>query len=80
MNTPKFELFETNHGVDGWDAKTNLVARFTTKELAHEFLAARGFTHVQFGSFYHQDPSRRHCMGCVSYGIAEAKQVPEDPK
>lgn len=73
MKTPKYELHETDHGIDGWDAKTVLVARFTTTEKAEAWLAAKGYTYRQYGSYYHQDEAKRHTMGCISYKITEAK-------
>lgn len=78
--TPPFELYETDHGIDGWDAKTVLVARFTTKEKAMAWLVARGFNHAEYGSFYHMDPARRHTMNAISYGIKDTNLVSEDPK
>jgi len=80
MKTLPFELYETNHGIDGWDAKTKLVARFSDKNLALQWLAERGFNHVEHGSYAHKDPARRHTMGQITYAIKPALEVPEDPK
>lgn len=80
MKTPKYELMETDHGIDGWDAKTRLIARFTEKQKAEAWLAAKGHTYIQYGSYYHQDENRRHTMGAISYNITDALCVPEDPE
>lgn len=78
---PKLELHETDHGMGGMgDATTKLVARFSKKLFADAWLAHRGFTHEQYGSFYHEDEAKRHCMGCISYTIRNAEAVPIDPK
>lgn len=77
--TLPFELYETDHGIDGWDAKTVLVARFSDKEKAQAYLAARGFDHVEYDGFWHRDPSRRHTMNAISYAIRDAIIVPENP-
>jgi hypothetical protein len=79
MKTPRYELHETNHGIDGWDAKTTLAARFSTSEKAEAWLAAKGYTFRRYGSFYHQDEAKRHTMGCVSFKIVETACVDEDP-
>lgn len=80
MSTPKYELKETDHGIDGWDAKTKLVARFDTKELAEAWLAKREYNHKEYGAYSHADPNKRHCMGKISYTIMEDPQVPENPQ
>lgn len=80
MSTPEFELYKTDHGIDGWDARTTLEARFTTKHKAVLYLATRGYCHIEYGSFYHLDPAKRHCMGCISFKIENTKLVPEDPQ
>ena len=78
--TPPFELHETNHGIDGWDAKTKLVARFSSNDLAMTWLANRGFTHREYSSFAHVDPASRHTMGQITYEIKASNLVPEDPE
>ncbi len=79
---PPFELWKTDHGVDGWDAKTWLVARFTHRKKAMEYLRARGYTFLE-GSYYaHENENQRHCMGKITYEIRPAKtnMILVDPK
>lgn len=77
---PPFELWKTDHGTDGWDARTWLVAHFTTRERAIGYLEAKGYTYEQVDGFYHRDEARRHAMGAVSYQIRENRPlVPVDP-
>lgn len=78
--TPKFCLYKTDHGIDGWDAKTKLVARFDTVALAEWWLRDRGYTFKEHGQYAHAEPARRHGMGNISYHIAPDVQVPENPK
>lgn len=79
---PPIELWKMDHGIDGWDAKRWLVARFTARDKAVEYLIARGFTyrHNGQGDYYHKDPAHRNTMGAISYEIREVKpEVPVDP-
>lgn len=76
---PQFELHETDHGIDGWDAKSKLVGRFTTKAKAEAWLVARGFNHRETGWYWHIDPARRHTMNAITYEIRAALNVPIDP-
>ena len=77
---PGFELWKTNHGTDGWDAKTWLVAKFTTEEKAATYLQKRGFTFPVGNSFYNDDDKLRNTMGAISYEIRTVKiDVPVDP-
>lgn len=80
MKTPKFKLMMTNHGTDGWDAKTAMIARFNDLERAQAYLASRGYTFYENGNFEHQDHNRRHCMGKITYAITADEQVPENPE
>jgi hypothetical protein len=78
---PSFELIKTDHGIDGLDAKRWLVARFTTRQKAVDYLKARQFTHHESGWYWHAEKSHRHTMGAISYEIREVKQeVPVDPQ
>ena len=79
---PPFELWKHDAGIDGWDAKRWLVARFTTREKAVAYLAARGYTHAEGRDhFAHSDESQRHTMGKISYEIREVTpEVPVDPQ
>lgn len=77
---PPIELWKTNHGIDGHDARRWLVARFTTRDKAVAYLAARQFTHHEHGYFAHADPAFRHTMGQITYEVREVKpEVPVDP-
>jgi hypothetical protein len=80
LRTPKYELHETDDGMDGYNAITKLKARFDTEELAKAWLTRRGYTYLENDSYAHIDVSRRHCMGKISYTILEAKKVPENPE
>lgn len=80
--TPPFELWKTDHGVDGHDAKTWLVARFTTEEKAMVYLSSYGysFTLGNGRDYYHTDPKLRNTMGAISYSIRPVTiTVPTDP-
>jgi hypothetical protein len=67
-----FELLETNHGVDGWDARTKSLGHFRTKEQAVQWLADRGYTRIEeYGAFFHADNAKRFCMCAISYEIKE---------
>lgn len=78
---PPFELRKTDHGIDGWDAKTWVIAKFTTKQKALDYLAERGFTHKQWNSYYHKDEAKRNTMGAISYEIREvSRSIPTDPE
>lgn len=70
---PPFELFKTDSGIDGHDATTWLVARFSTFHKAEEYLARRGYTFFDHGSYYHHDITRRNTMNHISYAIRDAK-------
>ncbi len=75
------ELWKTDHGIDGWDAKTWLVARFTSREKAMEYLSARGFDFFEYGSYAHREEKFRHTMGKLTYEIRPPKiaEIPVDP-
>lgn len=78
---PPFELWKTDHGIDGLDARSWLVARFTTRQKAVEYLSARKFTHFETGWYWHENVKLRHTMGAITYQIKEVKpEVPVDPK
>jgi len=70
-----FELRKTDHGIDGWDAKTTIEAYFTSQEAAIKYLSRRDFTYDQYGSYYHADKAYRHCMGCISYRIVKTDDL-----
>jgi hypothetical protein len=79
--TPPFELWKTDHGTDGWDARTWLVGRFTKRSKALAYLTARGYDFEQGGYFWHIDEAHRCTMGAISYEIREVKtEVPVDPE
>jgi hypothetical protein len=79
MTDPLFELWKTDHGIDGWDAKTVLVAKFTTRDKALAYIAAMGFTRkTHFGHYEHHDERYRHTMGKLTFEIREPK-IPVDP-
>jgi hypothetical protein len=77
-----YELWKTNHGIDGWDAKTTLEAVFTTLTKALQWLERRGFTHEAFGGmhFWHAEEKYRHTMGAISYEIRKANSPIIDPE
>lgn len=78
---PPFELWKTDHGIDGKDARSWLVARFTTRDRAMAYLSKRGYTYQSNGWLWHSDPNQRHTMGAISYEIREVKpEVPVDPE
>lgn len=79
---PPFELLKTDHGIDGWDAKTWLVARFTTKPKAVAYLKSIGYGYQQFrDNYYADDIGHRNTMGAISYAIREkVPDVPIDPE
>lgn len=78
---PPYELWKTDHGIDGLDARSWLVARFTTRQKAVDYLTERGFTHRQSGWYWHSDVKNRHTMGAITYEIKEVEpSVPVDPK
>jgi hypothetical protein len=78
---PPFELWKTDHGIDGKDAKRWLVARFTSRANAIAYLKARVFTYQRDGWFWHADERHRHTMGAISYEIrAVEPRVPIDPE
>jgi hypothetical protein len=70
-----YELWKTDHGVDGWAAQRTLEARFTTSQLAANYLINRNFTHWEYGSWWHSDVCHRHTIGAISYQI---KPMPVD--
>ena len=77
-----YELWKTDHGIDGWDARTWHVANFSSIDKAIAYLAKRGFTHKNsFGDFYwHAEEAQRHTMGAISYQIRKSNQtIPSDP-
>lgn len=79
----RFELYETNHGIDGWDAKRTLVAYFSDRGKAVTYLHTRGFTFRRGDNHYwHRDKDRRHTMGAISYEIVDTapKTIPVDPE
>ncbi len=81
---PPYELWKTDNGIDGHDAKRWLVARFTTRQKAVAYLAARSFTYQLGGvnpTYWHAEEKHRHTMGAISYEIREVKpEVPVDPE
>lgn len=78
---PPFTLYKTDHGVDGLDAKTWPVARFTKREKALGYLQSKGFTYQKPGGhFWHQDEKYRNTMGAISYELRETMpELPIDP-
>jgi hypothetical protein len=77
---PPFELWKTDHGIDGHDARTWLVARFTTRQKAFEYLRGLGYSYPQHGHYYCEKVEGRHTMGALSYEIREKyPDVPVDP-
>ena len=77
-----FELWKTDNGIDGWDAKSWLVAHFTSREKAVNYLAERDYTFPGYSAnqFRHKDIAKRHTMGEITYEIRERKiTVPTDP-
>lgn len=76
-----WELIKTDHGIDGWDARSTLEARFTTLQKALSWLRNRGFTWEEHGSWYHGDHDKRNRMGAISYNIDKAPSGPPiDPE
>lgn len=71
-----YELKETNHGIDGWDAKTRTKALFSTYEKAQAWLQKRGY--ALDGSEYYPPPEKRG-MGMLSYKIVPATEIAVDP-
>lgn len=78
-------VIETNHGVDGFDATTKLVATYDDWQQALADLRERGFyvdwdghpirTHEPYrGEIYHNERAKRWTMGCISYSL---KGLPE---
>lgn len=81
---PPFELWKQDHGIDGWDFKQWLVARFTDRGKALAYLTQRGYTY-QLGQpsnvFAHADIQKRNTMGQITYEIREVQpKVPLDPR
>lgn len=62
-------LYKTDHGVDGWDAETIKVAKFSTKAKAIAYIAKMGYTYYQYGAYYHHNDDLRNTMGCISFEI-----------
>jgi hypothetical protein len=71
---------ETNHGTDGWDAKSKDIATYDDWQKALDDLRERGFyvdwggfpirTHEAYrGEIYHHDKAKRWTMGCISYSL-----------
>ena len=78
---PPYELWKTDHGVDGWDAKRWLVATFSSVSKAEAYLKKCGYTFPQYSAFYHEQPEKRNTMGAISYEIRSAKlQLEHDPE
>jgi len=65
-----FLLYEHDSGVDGWDAKSRVVAVFDSEELAKEYLYAAGYTIVEHGTYYHKDNNKRFTMNSISYYLS----------
>lgn len=82
-NVPPLMLVECDAGMGGpYDAKFKTIAYFTSAEIAQEWLRKRGFDHKEYGTYYHREPERRHCMGQISYQIKENDGTcyPVDPE
>lgn len=81
---PPFELWKHNGGMGGpFDGKCWMVARFTTKEKADDYLNKRGYTYREHGDNYiqHEDKKQRHTMGQISYEIRAIDiEYPLDPE
>lgn len=76
-----WELRKTDHGIDGWDARTWVVGHFTTHAKAMAYLRKRSFTWEEYGSYYHDDVAKRNTMGAISYKIDKAPHGPDiDPE
>ena len=77
---PMFELRKTDEGIDGWDAKTWVVAKFTSYEKAKEYLSKGSYTYQIGNSYYHSKPECRNTMGAISYDICKVEiKIPVDP-
>lgn len=76
-----WELSKTDHGIDGWDARTTIEAHFTTREKAISWLRKRDYTWEEYGSYYHANINKRNTMGTISYHIDKvSKTVDVDPE
>lgn len=74
-------LTKTDHGIDGWDARTTIEAYFTSHVKALQWLAKRDFTWEEYGSYYHEDIRKRNTMGAISYHLGKAHNGPPvDPE
>lgn len=68
---PTHVLKRTDHGVDGWDAKTAVAAYFTSRDNAMAYLRGIGYDYPQYGSFYANKVEHRNTMGAISYSVVE---------
>ena len=65
----------TNHGTDGWDARTTDWGYAESEEQAKKELAKLGYTYFQYGGYFHSDESQRHCMGAISFSIKKLQKA-----
>lgn len=72
------DLFETNHGLDGWDARTVLKAQFTGIEKASKWLRKRGYRKDAKTGWYRTGTPN---MGEIIYELRPhvSTAVPIDP-
>lgn len=69
-----FELYKTDSGIDEWDSKTWIVAYFTTKEKALDYLKEKGYTFCEYPTVFpniykYKEEKLRYGMGTISYTI-----------
>lgn len=79
MEERLFELWETDAGIDGFDAKVCLIGHFSSLPKVMSWLERRGYTYPEGGEYAHKDEVKRHCMGRLTYRVKPHLAVPLDP-
>jgi hypothetical protein len=68
-------LIEHDSGIDGWDARSNMVAVYENSQQAIGALEDAGYTHFENGYYYHGDRSKRYGMNSISYKLSQEYQL-----
>lgn len=78
-------IYKTDHGTDGWDARSTSFAKTDSWEDAYDYIQSLGHCVEHRGEMiprtvacigrmlYHQQPEKRYTMGCITYDIREDK-------